>query len=284
MEGSCSTKACVPFPWCTSQSTISTRGWSSCCAWRAATTTLLMKQNPIARAAKAWCPGGRVAPKAVPVAMPRSTAPMATPAAATAASQLSAPITVSASSAPPLWRLPRRGPRLAPFYGGGHLGCAQRREQRDDAVGALGMSEARVMALAGGVKDDTHHLAGRVPAVQQRSDGFHLRPHLAPRLLELSHGAPVAAPAKHDEHGGDATGDAAHDQHRTPETEARVEQQQGIEREARDGQQGEHPAEGLHRTGWRRAGRTMKGELGPAPSAARVVPSSSTCAPLNLTT
>ena len=52
----------VPLPWCTSQSRISTR--SAPCSARAcaaATATLLKKQNPIARAASAWWPGGRSA-------------------------------------------------------------------------------------------------------------------------------------------------------------------------------------------------------------------------------
>ena len=62
-------------------------------AWacRAATTTLFTKQKPIARAASAWCPGGRVAANAVPVRIAAVTACSATPAEACTASQLRGP-------------------------------------------------------------------------------------------------------------------------------------------------------------------------------------------------
>src|SRR5207249_1848747 len=78
------------------------------------------------------------------------------------------------------------------------------------------------------------------------------------------------------EHRDDALG--------APEAEARIEEQQRVERQKAGGERRERPAERPHRTGWRRAGRTMNGELGTAPSAASVVDSSSTCAPLNFTT
>src|SRR6266516_4531639 len=55
MVGSRSTSACAPVPWCTSQSTISTRAHPSACAWRPASTTLLRKQNPMARSAMGFC-------------------------------------------------------------------------------------------------------------------------------------------------------------------------------------------------------------------------------------
>ena len=52
--------ASVPFPWCTSQSSTSTRSApSESSAYRAATATLEKRQKPIARSASAWWPGGR---------------------------------------------------------------------------------------------------------------------------------------------------------------------------------------------------------------------------------
>src|SRR3989454_11163670 len=94
----------------------------------------------------------------------------------------------------------------------------------------------------------------------------------------------VPTPAEHDQDRGEAAGGAAHDQPGAPETEARIEEQQRVEREKADGERRERPAERPHRTGWRRAGRTMNGELATAPRAARAVGSSSTCPPLNFTT
>ena len=47
--------ALVPLPWCTSQSSISTRSApSESSAWRAATETFAKRQKPIARAASQW--------------------------------------------------------------------------------------------------------------------------------------------------------------------------------------------------------------------------------------
>jgi hypothetical protein len=94
----------VPLPWCTSQSRIATR--STPCAARAcvaATATLLKKQNPIARAASAWCPGGRSAekPQDSPPASRESTSATAPPAARSAASNVPGATIVSMSIAPP---------------------------------------------------------------------------------------------------------------------------------------------------------------------------------------
>ena len=102
MRASFHTRSCVPLPWCTSQSTISTRDRPHrCSAACAAITTLLSRQNPIARVAVAWWPGGRTTAKAgVPSSAERAAA-IAAPAACTAAFQLSAPTTVSASTRPP---------------------------------------------------------------------------------------------------------------------------------------------------------------------------------------
>ncbi len=57
--------ACVPFPWCTSQSRMSTRAAPSVLAASAATAALLMKQKPIILFGSAWWPGGRTSAKAV---------------------------------------------------------------------------------------------------------------------------------------------------------------------------------------------------------------------------
>ena len=55
-------KSCIPLPWCTSQSRsrifLNLSGYCFSTAF-AATTVLLKKQKPIARAHSAWCPGGR---------------------------------------------------------------------------------------------------------------------------------------------------------------------------------------------------------------------------------
>ena len=88
-DGSAWKMSFVPLPWCTSQSRISTR--SAPCSARAcaaATATLLKKQNPIARAASAWCPGGRSAdtPHGSPSRSKASTIATAPPAERSAAS------------------------------------------------------------------------------------------------------------------------------------------------------------------------------------------------------
>src|SRR5438477_140322 len=119
---------------------------------------------------------------------------------------------------------------------------------------------------------------------QQRPNRVHFRPHVAPRLFELGDGATVAAPAEPDQHRDQGTGDAAHDQRRSPEAEARIQEQQRVEREKADGEYRECPAQRPHRTGWRRAGRTMRVELAATPNAASVVDSSNTRAPWNFTT
>ena len=56
--------SCVPLPWWTSQSTISTRAAPARRAASAAIAALLSRQNPIARSGTAWCPGGRTSANA----------------------------------------------------------------------------------------------------------------------------------------------------------------------------------------------------------------------------
>ncbi len=81
--------AFVPLPWCTSQSSTSTRSApSESSAWRAATATFANRQKPIALAHSAWCPGGRSAEKPVrsPPPSSASASAHAPPAARRAAS------------------------------------------------------------------------------------------------------------------------------------------------------------------------------------------------------
>ena len=56
--------SCVPLPWCTSQSTISTRAAPGGRAASAAIAALLSRQKPIARSGSAWWPGGRTSANA----------------------------------------------------------------------------------------------------------------------------------------------------------------------------------------------------------------------------
>ena len=84
--------AWVPLPWCTSQSSTSTRSApSESSAWRAATATFENRQKPIARSASAWWPGGRRPQKPVG----------ASPASSASASAQAAPAERSAASQEP---------------------------------------------------------------------------------------------------------------------------------------------------------------------------------------
>src|SRR2546428_4352101 len=127
----------------------------------------------------------------------------------------------------------------------------------------------------------------QVLAVQQIPDGLDFRPHLAPRALEICHGAPIAPPSEHHQA-------RAHDAHRPPHHEQRpveaqspVAEQQPIEHEESHRERRERAARRavrLHRTGWRPAGETMNAALAPAPSPPRVVAPSRTCGPRDFTT
>ncbi len=57
--GSSEKMACVPLPWCASQSTMATFPAPPLRADRAAMATLLKTQKPIGLLTPAWCPGGR---------------------------------------------------------------------------------------------------------------------------------------------------------------------------------------------------------------------------------
>ena len=81
--------ALVPLPWCTSQSSTSTRSApSESSAWRAAMATFANRQKPIAVARSAWWPGGRSAEKPArsPPVSSDSASAQAPPAARSAAS------------------------------------------------------------------------------------------------------------------------------------------------------------------------------------------------------
>ncbi len=63
-DDSNNTETNVPFPWCTSQSTMSTRSHPNLSrAARAAMATLLKMENPMQHPGSAWCPGGRTIAK-----------------------------------------------------------------------------------------------------------------------------------------------------------------------------------------------------------------------------
>ena len=96
--------AFVPLPWCTSQSSTSTRSTpSESSAWRAAIDTVAKRQKPIARAGSQWWPGGRSAEKPTrsPSRSSESTSAQAPPAACSAASHDPGLSGVSRSNAPP---------------------------------------------------------------------------------------------------------------------------------------------------------------------------------------
>mmetsp|Transcript_4558 Transcript_4558/g.12455 ORF Transcript_4558/g.12455 Transcript_4558/m.12455 type:complete len:229 (-) Transcript_4558:594-1280(-) len=76
---------CVPLPWCTSQSRMSTRCAPQPCAALAATAALLKKQKPMAMLLSAWWPGGRT--MAAPCAASPWTTLQATSAAPPAANR-----------------------------------------------------------------------------------------------------------------------------------------------------------------------------------------------------
>ncbi len=92
----------VPLPWCTSQSTTSTRSApSASSACRHATATLANRQKPMAVVHSAWWPGGRSAENPVrsPPDRRLSTSAHAPPAARSAASYEPGTVGVSASNA-----------------------------------------------------------------------------------------------------------------------------------------------------------------------------------------
>ena len=123
----------VPLPWWTSQSRISTReaSWADS-ARRAATATLLNRQKPIARAASAWCPGGRWIDAANPAEPPSSSVdhPAAPPAECSAASHEPGEQTVSTSSAPPPAQMKRS---IESTYAGRVDQCSRSREAAGDS-------------------------------------------------------------------------------------------------------------------------------------------------------
>jgi hypothetical protein len=64
-DGSSRKMFCVPFPWCTSQSTMKMR--ETPCRdrrYRVAMAMLFRRQKPIPVLLSAWCPGGRIAQNA----------------------------------------------------------------------------------------------------------------------------------------------------------------------------------------------------------------------------
>src|SRR6266545_6358044 len=105
----------------------------------------------------------------------------------------------------------------------------------------------------------------------RRRRGFH--PLHARRQLGVSQGF---------EHGLEHRRDGADG---GPEEAADEREQHRVEQQKPDGEDRDGPREDVctHRTGWRRAGSTMKGAFGTAPRARSVSDSSSTPAPRNFT-
>ena len=168
----------VPFPWCASQSTISTRDPRSRSA-AAATATLLTRQKPIDRAGSAWCPGGRTAQNAA-VPSPRSSASIASspaPAARSAAVHESLETAVSGS----IWPPPRsqNTSRAVEIFGGvdpfevlasrqpgregtlrlGDAAHLETLEHRTEARRPLGMAATGIVLLIPGIRGDHEHRA-----------------------------------------------------------------------------------------------------------------------------
>jgi hypothetical protein len=134
--------------------------------------------------------------------------------------------------------------------------------------------------------DGRGHLVLEIAALEQRAQRLDLALHLAARLLELEQDAPVAPPREHDEGAGAPADGGGEEQQRPAEGDRGEREQNGVEQQEPDGRDGEGAAGGggLHRTGWRRAGKTMNGAFGTAPRAPSVIVSSSTWAPRNFTT
>src|SRR2546427_6090531 len=120
--------------------------------------------------------------------------------------------------------------------------------------------------------------------LQEIANRLQLHSHRLPGGIELDQRPAVAPPGDHDEHRGHRAHPAAREDERPREHDAEVAKQERVERQEPDGERGESAAGRLHRTGRRRAGSTMNGALGTAPSAPSVADSSVTCAPRNLTT
>src|SRR5215469_11782020 len=99
---------------------------------------------------------------------------------------------------------------------------------------------------------------------------------------------PAVAQPRHEDRDGQQETESAADPERNPvECDGAVEEQIGVEEQESDRRKRRDPAPPRrtgHRTGWRRAGRTMNGAFAPAPSAPIVWDSSSTSAPRYFTT
>ena len=180
--------ALVPLPWCTSQSSTSTRSApSASSAWRAATATFENRQKPIARARSAWWPGGRSAAEADPLAaaqqrlderagaaggvqrrVPRARAQRRVGVERAAArAQLAHRLDVLARvHAPELLQLRARAPR------GARSRASRARPRlcldRADAVGALGVAEPVSCSSEDGWRKWSGTRAGTVPTPRGR--------------------------------------------------------------------------------------------------------------------
>src|SRR5690349_9271982 len=112
-------------------------------------------------------------------------------------------------------------------------------------------------------------------------------PHVPACGGQLRENAPVLEPGVDHQHRKDETERATHSQRNPVEGDGAVAKQQRVEEEESDRHEGGNappPPRTNHRTGWRLAGRTMKGAFAPAPSAASVCDSLNTSAPRYFTT
>src|SRR5256885_8293108 len=239
--------------------------------------------------------------------MPRSTAPSATPADASAASQVRAPMNVSASSGPP--------PRAASASSASRYRGGWTRSRPSRGAGAA--STHSTTAASAGARSASHTAAMRsgrsgcpAPAwwrrqagcqttsvvmpenpsvvevclVQEVPDGFDFGLHSATGGRDLFHRATIAAPRRDNDPSHHRAGDRAQEQGDTLPPNPGDGEEHAVEEEEPDGHGGDGPAGLLpHRTGRRCAGNTMNGALGPAPRLPRETASSSTCAPRNFT-
>jgi hypothetical protein len=118
--------------------------------------------------------------------------------------------------------------------------------------------------------------------VEEIPNRFDFGKHLFAITFELSHRATVATPPEDHEHRREETHAAPHNQHGPVECQAAVHEKQGIESQEAYRERRERPTRSRGTlghdqcTGWRRAGRTMNGAFGAAPSEASDADSSST--------
>src|SRR2546425_11836655 len=158
---------------------------------------------------------------------------------------------------------------------------------RTDPIRPLGVTGPGLVQLTGGVPDDRDghaRLVVEMMLLQEIANRLQLGSHRLLGGIELDQRPAVAPPPDHHEHRGHRAHAATREDERPRQDDPEVAQEERVERQEPDRERGEGAAGRLHRTGRRRAGSTMNGALGTAPSALSVLDSSVTAAPRNLTT